>query len=162
MKKKATESKTDKTTEICKAVILGQAAEENLSSFSDGQLKLLQQNIDNEKLRRQNLKIVEENSKIEEQHSILLEGVDSLLNFVTEHSEDCDVIKEKENNVNNLNFNPWNLDEYDKQQYGKNYSDGVYAKCTRCALLALKETKYNASFVADVKILFKELKPLST
>lgn len=160
MKKKTTETKVDKTKEICKEVLLGQAAEENLSSFSDGQLKLLQQNIDNEKLRRQNVKIVEENSKIEKQHSILLERTDSLLNFVTEHSEGCDVTKEQENNINNLNFNPWNSDEYDRQ-YGKNYSDGVYAKCTRCALLAIKETKYNASFVADIKILLKELKPLS-
>lgn len=160
MKKKATETKADKTKEICKEVILGQAAKENLSAFSDEQLKLLQQNIDNEKLRRQNLKIVEENSKIEEQYSILLERVDSLLNFATEHSEVCDVIKEQESDANRLSFNAWELDQYNCQ-YEKDYLNGVYARCTRCALLATKEAKYNTSFVADIKILLKELKPLS-
>jgi hypothetical protein len=161
MKRKATESKIDKTTTaiICKEVILGQAAEENLSAFSDEQLKTLSKNIDNEKLRRKNLEIVKENSKTEEQYSILIERADTLLNFATEHSEGCDVTKERESNISNLNFDPWNTDEYDRQ-YGKNYTDGVYAKCTRCALLAIKDAKHNASFVADITILLKELKPL--
>jgi hypothetical protein len=166
MKKKVTtKTKIDKTTEICKEVILGQAAEENLSAFSDEQLKTLLKNIDNEKLRRKNLKIVEENLKIEEQHSILLERVDSLLNFATEHSGGCDLTKDRED-YNNLSFNAWNTDPYDSQyekdsQYIQDYSYMFYAKCTRCALLALKETKYNTSFVADIKILLKEVKPLN-
>lgn len=150
-----------KATNLCKEVTLEETIQDRADLMSDEQLSLLEKKISDERLRRKNLKIVEENSKIEEQHSMLLERADSLLNFVTEHSEGCDVTKEKESSLNNLNFDPWNGDIYDSQ-YEKDYTDCVYAKCTRCALLAIKETKYNTSFVADIKILFKEVKPLNS
>ena len=156
-----------KATNLCKEVTLEETIQDRADLMSDEQLSLLEKKISDERLRRKNLKIVEENSKIEEQHSILLERVDSLLNFATEHSGGCNLTKDREDHVNNLSFDPWNRDPYDSQyekdsQYIQDYSYVFYAKCTRCALLALKETRYNASFVADIKILFKEVKPLNS
>lgn len=149
-----------KTTNLCKEVDTKQVAIfEYIPPLSDEELISLSKKVDEEKLRRKNLKIVEENKEIEKQYALLLSNVDNLLNFVTKHHKDCYVTLEQESERNRLSFDYWMSDEY-SCQYEKDMDNNLCAKCVRCALLSLKQNNYNENYIAQIKIIKKDLLPL--
>lgn len=145
-----------KTTNLCKEIILGQPVED-ISDFTDEQLKALSQNVDNEKLRRRNIKIVEENKETEKQYVLLLSNVDNLLQFTVKHHQNCHVTPEQESDRNRLNFDYWS-DDYSHIE--KDMDNNLCVKCVRCALLSLKQNNYNENYIAQIKIIKKDLLPL--
>lgn len=144
-----------KTTNLCKEIILGQPVED-MSDFTDEQLKALSKSVDNEKLRRKNLKIVEENKEIEKQYDLLFSNIDNLLQFTVKHHQNCHVPPEQESEPNKLSFDYWTSDDYDSQ-YERDMDNNLCAKCNRCALLALKQNNYNENYIAQIKIIRKNL-----
>lgn len=149
-----------KTTNLCKEVDTKQVAIfEYIPPLSDEELKILSQKVDDEKLRRRNLKIVAENKETEKQYALLLSNVDNLLEFTVKHHKDCYVTPEQESEQNRLSFDYWMSDEY-SCQYEKDMDNNLCAKCIRCALLSLKQNKYNENYIAQIKIIKKDLLPL--